>query len=225
MNRILSGFVLVVLILAVVYFYGPTIYRFSTDRTALADYLSQAGLWAPIIFVLLMAVQVVVAPLPGLIVGLVGGYIFGPLQGFILNLIGYMLGAMIAFSLARCFGWPLVHRFLGQRYDSLFQRIGKKRGVLILALAFLIPFAPDDAVCFLAALTPMPAKLFAVFVIIFRTPGLLLASLTGAGVIRLSGQAWIIIAASAAVLLPLAWFNKARLTRLSDRLFDTLLRE
>lgn len=222
MKRIAIGVLLAIAVLAIGYFYGPTIYRISTDRDTLEAVLNEAGFWAPFVFVVLMAAQVVVAPLPGLVVGLVGGYIFGAVQGFLLNLMGFTLGAMIAFSLARFFGKPLVHRFLGDRYDSLLARIKGKRGALIIATVFMFPFAPDDVVCFLAALTPIRARLFAVLVLVFRTPGLLAASLTGAGVIDMPQEAWIALGMVGAILALLAWRNKKALLKWSDRLLDTI---
>ncbi len=222
MKRIAIGVLLAIVVVAIGHFYGPTIYRVSTDRPTLEAYLAEAGLWAPLVFVVLMATQVVVAPLPGLVVGLVGGYVFGAARGFLLNLAGFTLGAMIAFSLARYFGKPLVHRFFGDRYDSLLARIRGKRGALIIATVFVFPFAPDDVVCFLAALTPIRARLFAVLVLIFRTPGLLASSLTGAGVIDMSPEAWTALGIVGAILLLIAWRNKQALLRWGDRLLDTI---
>lgn len=222
MKRIVIGILLAIAVVAFGYFYGPTIYHISTDRATLEAYLDEAGFWAPFVFVLLMATQVVIAPLPGLVVGLVGGYVFGAMRGFILNLAGFTLGAMIAFSLARFFGQPLVHRFLGDRYDSLLARLKGKRGALIIAVVFIFPFAPDDVVCFLAALTPIRARLFAVLVLIFRTPGLLASSLTGAGVIDMSQEAWIALGSVGGVLLLLAWRNKKALLKWGNHLLDVI---
>lgn len=219
-KRVAIGVLLVAVVAVIVHFYGPTIYQLSTDRAALEEFLDQAGFWAPFVFVVTMATQVVVAPLPGLVVGLVGGYIFGAVRGFILNLMGFLLGAMVAFSLARYFGKPLVHRFFGDRYDSLLDRIRGKRGALIIATVFLFPFAPDDVVCFLAALTPIRARLFALLVLVFRTPGLLASSLTGAGVIDMSTEAWIALGTAIVIVLLLAWRNKQKVRHLGTRILD-----
>lgn len=220
MKRIIIGALLAVTVAALVYFYGPTVYRITSDRDNIEALLHEAGMWAPLVFVVLMAAQVVVAPLPGLVVGLVGGYIFGALRGFLLNLMGFTLGAMIAFGLARYFGKPLVHRLFGDRYDALLARLRGKRGALIIATVFVFPFAPDDVVCFLAALTPIRARLFALLVLIFRTPGLLTASLTGAGVINMPREGWIALIIAGAILLLLAWRYKDRLQRLGNRVLD-----
>lgn len=219
-KRIAIGVLLVAAVAAIVYFYGPTIYPILTDRTNLEAFLADAGIWAPLVFVLLMATQVVVAPLPGLVVGLVGGYIFGAVRGFLLNMMGFLLGAMIAFGLARYFGKPLVHRLLGDRYDSLLARLRGRRGALIIAFVFLFPFAPDDVVCFLAALTPIRACLFALLVFVFRTPGLLASSLTGAGVIDMPEEAWIALAILGGILVLLAWRYKDRLQQWGIRILD-----
>lgn len=55
--------------------------------------------FAPFIFVLLQASQIVLAPIPGQLIAFVGGYLFGVVQGTIYSLIGAVLGRQSYFSL------------------------------------------------------------------------------------------------------------------------------
>ena len=145
--------------LVLAYHLGPTIYHLSNDRAALEAFLDAAGIWAPLGFILLVASQVILAPIPSFLTGIAGGFIFGILPGFLLNLAGMLLGAMVAFSMVRIGGKPLVDRFLGPRYGHWLARINGRRGALVIGAIFLVPFLPDDAICWLAALTPIRARL------------------------------------------------------------------
>ena len=54
--------------------------------------------------------QVVAAPIPGEVTGLIGGYLYGPSIGTIYSTIGLTIGSWMAFVLARFFGLPLVEK-------------------------------------------------------------------------------------------------------------------
>ena len=218
--RVLLGFLLLLVVLILGYLYGGSLYHLVSDRNLLEDYLAERGVLAPLLFVLLMAVQVVIAPLPGSLIGLAGGYAFGALRGFVLNMLGYSLGAGIAFSLSRYFGKPLVERLLGKRYEFLLHKIRGRRGIMIVSATMLIPFAPDDAICFLAALTPIPFALFMVLVLIFRTPALLMAGLIGAGFIRFSGETWGVLAFGGGLVSLLVWHYRQELRAFSRKVLD-----
>lgn len=66
--------------------------------------LRDAGVLAPVAYVLFVTAEVIVAPLPGLLLYIPGGLLFGPVLGGTLALIGNILGAGIACSLARRLG-------------------------------------------------------------------------------------------------------------------------
>lgn len=193
--------------------YGPEIYRVYGDRELLNSYLDLAGVWAPAAFVLLTAAQVIAAPIPAIALGVAGGFIFGLVPGFLLSLTGLFAGSMLAFALAKLFGRPLVIKLVGKKnYDKL-EPMMRGKGLLALAVLFLLPFMPDDALCFLAALTPMRPRVFACLVLFCRTPGVFVSSLTGSGAIALPLHAWGLIGVVTLVLLYLAWRNSATLEK------------
>jgi len=193
--------------------YGPMVYRIYSDRDMLDAYLDLAGVWAPAAFVLLTAGQVIAAPIPAVALGVAGGFIFGLIPGFLLSLLGLFAGSMLAFTLAKLFGRPLVVRLIGQKnYDKL-EPMMRGKGLLALAVLFLLPFMPDDALCFLAALTPMRARVFAFLVLFCRTPGIFFSSLTGSGLLALPWYVWTIVAAVSLVVVFVAWRNSAALEK------------
>ena len=80
-----------------------------TSQQAMADFIQNAGIWGPAIFLVLQAVQVVIPILPGGISCLAGVLIFAPWPGFLYNYLGICIGSMAAFLIARQFGRPILN--------------------------------------------------------------------------------------------------------------------
>lgn len=76
----------------------------------LVQVLSEYKIIAPILFILLRALSVIIPPIPGIIFDLPGILVFGWVWGLIYAEIGVMLGAMIAFFIARTFREPAIRR-------------------------------------------------------------------------------------------------------------------
>ncbi|MEG0754713.1 MAG: TVP38/TMEM64 family protein, partial [Angelakisella sp.] len=75
-----------------------------TSTQAMSNMLRHLGLLAPLLFILLQVVQVVVPIIPGAAGCVAGVIIFGPWQGFLYNYIGICIGSVINFLLARRYG-------------------------------------------------------------------------------------------------------------------------
>jgi uncharacterized membrane protein YdjX (TVP38/TMEM64 family) len=150
------------------------------DLETLRAFIDQAGIWAPLAFIMLHLLQIIVPFIPGGVVLTAGVLIFGPLEGFILNYIGTVLGSGISFALARHYGKEFVHQKISpavwQKYfrwldnAKLFRRI--------FAIMIVLPFAPDDALCMLAGISDMTVLEFALIIMLFKIPMLLVYSLT-----------------------------------------------
>jgi uncharacterized membrane protein YdjX (TVP38/TMEM64 family) len=152
-----------------------------TDPVAVRSAVAGYGLLSPVLFVVVTAVGVVVAPVPGPAVALAGGYLFGWLGGTVYTMLGVTIGSAVALSLARRWGRPYVERVLTPAAIERFDGIVDAHGEAVLFLAFLLPGLPDDALCFLAGLTAIPLRRFLVLVVVARTPAHLLVAAAGAG--------------------------------------------
>ena len=75
-------------------------------------WLQEAGGMAPLFFVLLMTTAVVLSPIPSLPLTLAAGAFFGPFQGGLYSILGGVLGASLAFLLARFLGRQFLERIL-----------------------------------------------------------------------------------------------------------------
>lgn len=137
------------------------------SETALEAFLGQFGIWAPIIFVLFQAIQVIFPIVPGGI-GLLGGVLlYGPLWGFILNYVGICLGSIAAFLLSKHYGMKVINiLFSPKMRDKYLKWLDSKKFDTFFAWAIFFPFAPDDFLCYLAGLTRMTVLKFTVIILL-----------------------------------------------------------
>lgn len=184
---------------------------FLTDAAALRTWIEQFGAFAPLVFVIVQALQVVIAPIPGQVVALIAGYLFGSVAGTVYSLVGVLIGSAIAFSLAKRYGRPFVENVLHEdvvdQFDSFVQRVG----VPGLFLFVVVPGLPDDAICFLSGLTTLRLRTFLVVMAIGRLPSYVLTVAAGDGLA--TGRTSLALALlSAVVVLSLAgYYNQERL--------------
>lgn len=150
-----------------------------TDPVWLRSRIEEYGRLAPLVFVLLQATQIVLAPVPGQLVAFVGGYLFGVLHGTIYSIVGTALGSTVAFLIARRYGRPYVRRVIAADTLSAFDEIVAREGQFALFLVFLVPGLPDDAICFMAGITRLPLWKLVTISVVGRVPGYLLVCYAG----------------------------------------------
>lgn len=150
--------------------YAPFVF----DTEELRLWIEQFGAFAPLVFVVVQAVQVVVAPIPGQVVALISGYLFGAVAGAVYSLVGVLIGSAIAFSLAKRYGRPFVESVLHEdvltRYDAFVDRVG----IPGLVVFVVLPGLPDDAICFLSGLTTWRLRTFLLAITVGRLPAYLI---------------------------------------------------
>lgn len=177
--------------------------QFYSSRKEVKAFLTSFGPYAPIPFIVLQALQVVFAPIPGEATGFLGGYVFGTWLGFLYSSIGLTLGSAAAFGLGRWLGSHVVRRLISDAVYHRFDFIARTGGELVTLLFFLIPGFPKDYLCFLLGVSPIPFRTFLIISTFGRMPGTWLLSIQGAkvrGAHYLEFVVFLAIAAAAALL-------------------------
>jgi len=159
------------------------------------------GAYSPLAYILLQVLQVIVAPIPGGAIEFLGGYLFGVNAGFVYSMIGLILGAAVAFGLARLFERVAVERFVSPETRKKFGYLIGHEGTILSFLLFLIPGFPKDALCYILGLTPMRWGIFLLVSTIGRIPGTLMACLQGAKAFDHQYKSLIVLSGISAVLL------------------------
>lgn len=156
--------------------------RFYSSRKEVKHFLARFGPYAPLAFITLQALQVVLAPIPGEATGFLGGMLFGTWLSFIYSTIGLTLGSALAFGLGRWLGLPLVRRLVSDQVYHKFDFLARTGGELVTLILFLIPGFPKDYLCFILGVSPLPIRTFLVLTTFGRMPGTWLLSIQGAKV-------------------------------------------
>jgi len=116
------------------------VYRDRFDAAALQAWVQDAGAWAPLLFLLIYAIAAVLF-LPGSVLTLAGGALFGPLLGTFYNLTGATLGAALAFLVARYLASDWVAARSGGRLKQLINGV-ESEGWRFVAFVRLVPLFP-----------------------------------------------------------------------------------
>jgi uncharacterized membrane protein YdjX (TVP38/TMEM64 family) len=155
-----------------------------TNKQWIKSILKAAGPLAPLLFILIQALQVVFAPIPGEATGFIGGYLFGVPLGLFYSTVGLTLGSVGAFLIARWLEERYVSRWIPAEILRKFDFLMERQGAMISFILFLLPGFPKDYLCFVLGLSRMPFKLFLLISIVGRIPGTLLLTLQGAKVYK-----------------------------------------
>lgn len=184
------------------------IVRLYQDKYFLRDSVAAWGLMAPLVFIGIQAMQVIVAPIPGEITGPVGGALFGTLWGLVYSTIGLTIGTLICFGLGRLWGEPLIRPWLSEHHWNKMNFIVEAEGAIICFVLYLIPGFPKDITAYLFGISPMPFWLFAIVSTVARIPGTWISSYFGAHVAeRQYIYAVAFLAVVIALCLPLYYYR------------------
>lgn len=125
------------------------------------DLIRSWGVAGPIVSILLMMIQAVIAPIPAFLITGANGMIFGLFWGGIISWIGAMSGALTTYYLSRSLDKVAIEKVLkNQKAYSLYHRIGGKSGFLIILLARLLPFISFDIISYAAGLSGVKPRSF-----------------------------------------------------------------
>ncbi len=159
-----------------------------SDPVRARETIGSLGGWAPLAFMAMQVAQVVIAPLPGQVTGLIGGFLFGPWLGLLYTMIGALVGFWLVFVLARKLGRPFVERFVKPTTLAKFDGVLARGGPFVLFLIYLLPAFPDDVISFVAGLTRIPIRTLLVVSLAGRLPGYLVLSFAGEGLTGENGN-------------------------------------
>lgn len=187
---------------------------------AIRGFIAGYGPWAPLIFLGLQVVQIVVAPVPGEVTGLLSGYLFGTWFGLLYSTIGLTLGSSLAFGLSRWLGLWIVHRVVPPRIYGKLSMLVRPQAVAVTFILFLIPGFPKDYLTYFLGLTPMSWGKFLLVSTVGRIPGTwLLAAQGGAAGSNSYGLLLVLILTAGALAL-LCYFYRRKILQWVHRLSD-----
>lgn len=139
------------------------------DAAALQAWVEGAGAAGPLLFIGVYAL-VTVLFLPGSVITLAGGVLFGPVWGTVYNLTGATIGAALAFLIARYLAAGWVTQRTGGRMKQLVDGV-EQEGWRFVAFVRLVPLFPFNLLNYALGLTRIRFWHYVLASYIFMLPG------------------------------------------------------
>ena len=176
--------VFIVLITAIVVAIWPTlsiVFEPGGVET-LIELITSQGPLGVLILLGMQLLQIIVAFIPGEVVQIAAGMMYGPLWGSVVILVGCVLSSMVVYELVHKLGAPFVRSMVGEKQLLKFRQfeLSGKFGVTVFIL-FLIPGFPKDVLTYIVPLSDMNLRTFLLLSTISRTPGVIISTYAAAG--------------------------------------------
>lgn len=165
------------------------------------EHIQSQGAFGVLTLLLMQFLQIVVAFIPGEVVQIASGMLYGPFWGCVLIFVGCVFSSAFIYELVHKLGAPFVQDMIGEKHLAkarAFEESGKLN-VLVFIL-FLIPGLPKDTFTYLVPLTNMKLVPFLLISNIARIPGILVTTFAAGGLADGDYTSSIIIFAVAAVI-------------------------
>jgi len=145
------------------------VYRDYFDAAALEAWVKDAGSAGPVLFILIYVVGTVFF-LPGSVLTLAGGALFGPVLGTFYNLTAATVGAMVSFIAARYLAYDWVEKKTGGRMKQLKQGV-EAEGWRFVAFVRLVPLFPFNLLNYALGLTRIKFSHYSITTYVCMLPG------------------------------------------------------
>ena len=195
------------LVIAILIALWQPLSQVGTEPQAWQAWIEQVGPFAPVVFVLLNIVQIVVAPIPGYPVQVLGGILFGFVPGSIYTVGGLTAGGTLAAWLGRRLGRPWLEKRIGAEALDYWTQVAHVNSFWTWWLILLIPFG--DVPYFIAGLTRIRLRTFTLAILTSRGPFTAFIVWTGDRAIDLPLEYFALLIA-VVVLMVIIGFSQSR---------------
>lgn len=181
--RIVSVCVFIAVMTAVTVICIPLVKMLATEegRAGLEALVERNIVFGVAVYLFMQILQVVVALVPGGVIQILGGVLFGKIWGTILCFAGILMGTALVFYVVRRFGMPVVEAFIDRRGIKKFEFLNDtKKLELTVFILFLIPGMPKDVLAYIVPLTKIKPASYFILSTVGRLPAIVLSTVFGA---------------------------------------------
>lgn len=147
----------------------------------------ELGIIGILLFIIIMAFQGLLVPIPSELVLLATGMIWGLLGGGIFGIIGSMAAALLCFYLSKKGGRPLAEKLVGSNAINMADHFIHKYGTSAIIIARFLPFIAFDPISYASGLVDMNVKKYTLGSLIGSIPRAFFYSWLGSTLITTYG--------------------------------------
>ncbi len=177
---VISIIVLAVFLVAAYFVIGRPLLATVENPESFREWVNGHGVLGWLAMIGIMALQVLVAIIPGEPMEVGAGYAFGAWGGMFLCLAGAFVGQLIIFFFVRRYGIKLVEAFVSREKMQSVKFLNDSRKLELLTfMLFLIPGTPKDVLSYAAGLTPINMWRFLGLTTVARIPSVITSTIVG----------------------------------------------
>jgi uncharacterized membrane protein YdjX (TVP38/TMEM64 family) len=151
------------------------------------DLILSWGVAAPLMSIILMTMQAVIAPLPAFLITAANGIVFGVYWGTLISWTGAMCGALVSFMMSRFFYERFSEKILSRKKGiEYLESLESKYGFRVILTARLLPFISFDVISYAAGLSKIKVRSFLVATGIGMLPATIVYTVFGSEMERLN---------------------------------------
>lgn len=152
----------------------------SDALSTLIDNIKGKGIVGIFIFLFLQILQIIIAVIPGEVVEIGAGMLYGAVGGLAICVVGILISTCIIFITVKKLGYNFIQSFISEHTLKKFAFLhdNKKLEVIVFIL-FLIPGTPKDILTYFIPLTDMKLSSFLVVSTLARIPSIISSTYAG----------------------------------------------
>ncbi|NOW13437.1 MULTISPECIES: TVP38/TMEM64 family protein [Clostridium] len=214
----IAAIILLIFLIVTGYIYYSRYFYVLRSPQRVKEFILSYGKFGFFAFFVMQMLQVVAFFIPGEIIQIAGGYIFGTFWGTVISLLGITAGSAVAFYLSNKLGRPFVKKISGKQNISFFEKLIKNGEIkYVITLIYLVPGLPKDILAYVCGITDLSLKDFIIYSTIGRFPGIFISAYFGNTITHGNIKMMVIIAVISVVLFGLGVFKgKYLLTKISS---------
>lgn len=128
-------------------------WSFQLDARPFQEWVDRWGLMGPLVFIAVMALSVLFAPIPNAPIFIAAGLAWGPILGTAYSMAGLLLGSVMAFYTARYFGRRHLAKLIGTKAAARLDHVADTMGGRVIFWSRMLPAVNFDWVSFVAGMT------------------------------------------------------------------------
>jgi len=130
------------------------------NRETLQLIVKNSGNLGILVYYIIETTYITFTPFFNTFILIASGYIFGGTTGFFINFLASTSSLFLIVFLVKKYGRPLLEKLVSPRFYKHFDKIIQKVGPMLLLVAYVVPFSPDDELTYIVAAGPLNFKRF-----------------------------------------------------------------
>lgn len=207
---LIAFFVIMIAIVAFIWPYIGDLFEPGGLDRMLHD-IREAGAVGFLLVLAIQFLQIVVAFIPGEVVQVAAGMIYGPWMGALVIWLGCVVSSAFVFLLVNKLGAPFVRAMVPEKYMGKFEAFEQSgKLTMIVFILFLIPGMPKDVFTYLVPLASMPLKTFLIASNVARIPGIIVSTYAASGLVegRIGESVVIFLIAAAIAVVAVVFYDR-----------------